>query len=164
MYIRKISKSVFSYGMSNTKAKIPSISEIKTDWNKFSDFYEKMDSTPQTFYFTLLQMLNIESAKNILEVACGTGRMLPMMLNMKDPNTKYLATDISEKMVEKTRERLKHNLSLYHSKLTFDEWLGANNLYTGVANAEEPIAKPENVPAKFDRIICNLVLMLTEDP
>ena len=45
--------------MSNTKAKIPSISEIKTDWNKFSDFYEKMDSTPQTFYFTLLQMLNI---------------------------------------------------------------------------------------------------------
>jgi hypothetical protein len=31
------------------------------------------------------------------------------------------------------------------------------------ANAEEPLKKPSHISSKFDRIICNCVLMLTEN-
>ena len=62
-------------------------------------------------------------------------------------------------MIDKAHENLKKHLSLYESKLTYEEWLNKNNLTIKVANGEEPL----NEGKKFDRIICNHVLMLTED-
>lgn len=54
-----------------------------------------MDSCPQTFFYTLTNLLKLDTASQILEVACGTGRMIPMVLDLKNPNTQYYATDIS---------------------------------------------------------------------
>lgn len=38
---------------------------------------------PQTFYYSLLTLMNLQQAKNILEVACGTGRLLPVAVGLK---------------------------------------------------------------------------------
>lgn len=56
---------------------------------------------------------------------------------------------------------MKKNLEFYDSKLSFEEWSEKIKLKLQVANGEEPI--PNN-QFKFDRIVCNMVLMLTEDP
>ena len=71
-----------------------------------------------------------------------------------------MAVDLAPGMIEKAHENLKNHLSLNESKLTYEEWLTQNKLKIRVANGEEPL----NEGKKFDRIICNHVLMLTLDP
>lgn len=107
-------------------------------------------------------MLQVSEANNILEVACGTGKLLPLALNMKPINATYLATDLSPRMIDLTNANLKANFSLYDSKLSFEQWLKKNKLTIMQANAEEPLAKP-GTSGGFDRIICNCVLMLTQN-
>ena len=48
----------------------------------------------QTFYYTLINMMDISKGKNILEVACGTGGLIPLALQIKDKEACYLATDL----------------------------------------------------------------------
>lgn len=40
-------------------------------------------------------MTQIWKASNILEVACGTGKVLPYAMYLKNDKAKYLATDIA---------------------------------------------------------------------
>lgn len=40
-------------------------------------------------------MLQLHSAKHILEVGCGTGRLIPYALTLKPDETTYYASDIS---------------------------------------------------------------------
>jgi len=47
-------------------------------------------------------MLKITEAQHILEVGCGTGKMLPYTLANKPLETTYLATDLCESMLELT--------------------------------------------------------------
>ena len=61
----------------------------------------------QTFFYTLINILKIEETNNVLEIACGTGRLLPLVLVNKPSQCKYLATDISGIMVQATELRMK---------------------------------------------------------
>jgi ubiquinone/menaquinone biosynthesis C-methylase UbiE len=45
--------------------------------------YGMFDAAFQTFYYTLINMIDIRKANNILEIACGTGKLLPLAINMK---------------------------------------------------------------------------------
>lgn len=54
-----------------------------------------MDAAPQTFYYTLSNMLKLDQAKNILEVGCGAGKLLSTALDLKNPDASYYATDLS---------------------------------------------------------------------
>lgn len=65
-----------------------------------------MDSAPQTFYYTLTNLLKLNEAKNILEIACGAGKLIPQVMDLKKPETFYFATDISEEMLKYSRTRL----------------------------------------------------------
>ena len=121
---------------STLKRPVPSIAQIQSAWDEYSASYNKFDYCPQTLYYSLLYMMEVWEAKSILEVACGTGKLLPMAVNMKNPNTTYLATDLSPKMVELARTNLNANLLLYDSKLSFDQWLQKNNIVLQCANAE----------------------------
>lgn len=47
------------------------------------DFYAKHDSSAQSFYFSLIHMMKISQAKNILEVACGRSTLLPFAIQLK---------------------------------------------------------------------------------
>lgn len=40
-------------------------------------------------------MLKLHSAQKIIEIACGTGKLIPMAIDLKNPNAEYYATDIS---------------------------------------------------------------------
>jgi ubiquinone/menaquinone biosynthesis C-methylase UbiE len=57
--------------------------------------YGLFDAAFQTFYYTLINMIDIRKAQNILEIACGTGKLLPLAINMKPTECKYLASDLS---------------------------------------------------------------------
>jgi cyclopropane fatty-acyl-phospholipid synthase-like methyltransferase len=57
--------------------------------------YQVTDSAPQTFYYTLSNMLKLNEAKNILEIACGCGLLIPQTLDLKKQDAFYYATDLS---------------------------------------------------------------------
>ncbi len=77
------------------KPKVPEIHEVKKQWNDFADGYNKFDMGPQTFYYSFISLMNLKNAKNILEVACGSGKLLPLAIMLKNQNTKYHAVDLS---------------------------------------------------------------------
>jgi len=83
--------------------KINKINEIKAMWDNFAPLYSLTDSTMQTFYYTLINMLDITKASNILEIACGTGKLLPLAISTKPIQCKYLASDLSDTMIEFTK-------------------------------------------------------------
>ena len=47
--------------------------------------YTSIEAAPQTFFYTLCNMLKLNEAKNVLEIACGTGKLIPMVLDLKSP-------------------------------------------------------------------------------
>lgn len=118
------------------------------------------DLAPQTFYYSLSSLMQLHKAENILEVACGTGKLLSFAMDRKRKECQYLASDIASNMVEKSKDNLRQHFLKYESKLTFEEWCQKQNLHFQVLNAEEPIPKVK----PFDRIFCNLALMITPDP
>ena len=138
---------------------VPKIEGIKANWANLAEFYADHDSTAQTFYFSLLNILKVHQAKNILEVGCGRSTLLPHAIQLKNPKAHYLATDISPEMLALGDKFLREHFAMYHSQLSFEEWLAKNKVEIKVHNGEEPVEGE-----KFDRIICNMVLMLTEDP
>lgn len=146
--------------MQHQEEKIPTINEVEKNWDMLSTIYSEFDCTPQSFYFSIVNILEIPKAKNILEIGCGRCLLVPYCLQLKNPETTYMATDLSPKMVELAEKQLKHVLDSFESKLSFEEWCKKQNFTLKVHNGEEPI--PQGI--KFDRIICNMVLMLTENP
>ena len=53
----------------------------------------------QTFFYTLIHMIDLHKAKHILEVACGTGKIIPIAMTLKQDNCTYLASDLSSSMI-----------------------------------------------------------------
>jgi len=120
-----------------------------------------MDSGPQAFFYTLSNMMKLSEADNILEIGCGAGKLLSTVLDLKKPDASYLATDLSENMVNEAKKRLKAHFDKYESKISFEEWLQKQHLNFEVQNGENVEVK-ENV--QFDRIISNMVLCHANDP
>lgn len=90
--------------------------------------YITMDSAPQTFFYTLSNLMKLDEAKNVLEIACGAGKLIPSVLDLKAPETNYYATDISEEMLKFAELRLETHFAKYQSKLTLEEWMQTQNL------------------------------------
>ena len=59
------------------------------------------------FFYQLVQVLRLSEAKNIYEVGCGLGRLVPLIMGIKNKNASFLAVDISEKIVEMAKENLR---------------------------------------------------------
>lgn len=68
-------------------------------WNNMVPMYQEFDSAPQGFYYSLINILDLGHARNILEVGCGRCVLIPQTLVLKNEAARYLATDLSEKMV-----------------------------------------------------------------
>lgn len=92
---------------------IPTIDAVKKQWQQLGDSYSKWDSCPQTFFYTLANLLQLNSATKVLEVACGTGKLLPMALDLKNPDAEYYATDISTKMLSLLKDTLQSHFDKY---------------------------------------------------
>ena len=63
----------------------PTIERIATHWSSMANqVYSEIDSTPQTTYFSLINILQLQSANSILEVACGRCLLVPYALQLKN--------------------------------------------------------------------------------
>ena len=114
----------------------------------------------QTFYYTLVNMLRMHEAKHILDIGCGIGKLIPYAVSQKPTEATYLATDLSENMVKTAELFIADHIKKFGVTTSPQEWLAKHNIKFQVHNGEEILESPY----KFDRIICNLVLMITEDP
>jgi SAM-dependent methyltransferase len=134
--------------------------ELKKLRNNLAPIYSHIDPVMQTFYYTLVNMMRLNKARHIYEVGCGTGRLLPYTMGIKPEDCTYLAIDISDKMVETTR----NNISTYLQRLgvtdSLDKWMERQRLEIGVHDGESSFKTVH----KFDRIIANLSLSVTPDP
>ena len=70
---------------SEKKLVAPTFEEIKKQWANIASVYIPQDSTAQTFYFSLINILKLQEAKNILEVGCGRCALLPYTFQLKNP-------------------------------------------------------------------------------
>jgi demethylmenaquinone methyltransferase/2-methoxy-6-polyprenyl-1,4-benzoquinol methylase len=55
----------------------------------------------------LINMMNASSQQNLIDVACGTGDIAKLFLNMVNKNAKIACVDPNKGMIEKGREKLK---------------------------------------------------------
>jgi ubiquinone/menaquinone biosynthesis C-methylase UbiE len=88
-----------------------SIEELEHSWNKFATTYQMHDSAMQTFYYTLIHMIDLPKAQHILEVACGTGRLLPLSMNLKPLASTYTALDLSSVMIDLAHKNIQKYLN-----------------------------------------------------
>ena len=54
-------------------------------------------------------MTEIWNAHNILEVGCGTGKLIPIALNMKRRDAGYLGIDMSPMMIKLAKYNIEKN-------------------------------------------------------
>lgn len=93
-------------------------------------------------------------------MGCGNGKLLPYVLNLKPDECNYYAVDIAPNMISSTEAFLGHYIRKIGVKTGFHEWIKEQRLHLFVQNGEEPF----NFDVKFDRIFCNVVLQITENP
>ena len=55
-------------------------------------------------------MTEIWNTQNILEVGCGTGKLIPIALNMKRKDACYLGIDMSPMMIKLAKESIEKKL------------------------------------------------------
>ena len=82
-------------------------------WDQFSETYTKVDTTPQSFYLAIVNILHLQDADNILEVGAGGCLLLNYALEIKKREAYYFATDLSDKMLGIGRRRLSSTLEKY---------------------------------------------------
>lgn len=98
----------------------------------------------------------MQTATHILEVGCGAGKLIPYLASLKPQSCIYFASDICETMIQLARKFItSHNQKIGITQ-DLEEWLKNQNIELRAVNGEKTI----DVPYKFDRIICNLVLQI----
>lgn len=90
--------------------KVMTVAEVEKMWDNMTVMYPDFDCAPQSFYYAIMNMLDLSKAKNILEVGCGRCIFVPHCLELISPEATYLATDLSPKMIELAQERIKKGL------------------------------------------------------
>jgi trans-aconitate methyltransferase len=60
------------------------LEELKTKWDHFAPVYTLMDTATNTFFYQLVHMLKLDSATSIYEVGCGSGRLIPYVMSLKN--------------------------------------------------------------------------------
>jgi len=79
--------------------------QIQQRWNQLADWYSKLMALPLVPVGTqLCTAMKTGDSPNILEVACGDGRLAERMRDVH-PNMKYSGIDISQSMVNLAKER-----------------------------------------------------------
>lgn len=83
-----------------------------------------------------MNLIKISSAKNILEVGCGNGKLLPYALNLKPEECNYYAIDIAPNMISNTEGFLNHYIGKIGVKTELTEWIKEQRLHLIIQNGE----------------------------
>jgi ubiquinone/menaquinone biosynthesis C-methylase UbiE len=131
---------------------IPTAQEVKSGWNAFASQYsEIMEKSNVQIALSLARMADVSSAKNILEIACGSGVLALELLQNLPSGVKYTSLDISEEMVKlanAAKEKVKGKLNDVEHQFM-------------VANGEDLSFIPDE---SIDVVLAPLCMHLTPDP
>ncbi|KAN0027862.1 hypothetical protein ACTFIV_009686 [Dictyostelium citrinum] len=135
--------------------------ELEQKWDGFSKIFQQYNEcSTAPVAFLLITSLGItsqfgsaqNSCKSILEVACGPGAGTKLCLNYKKDSSKFISTDISNEMVQLTKQSL---------GITSDSnEIPEKNFKIQQCNAEK-LPFEDN---SFDRYFSNYCLHLVESP
>lgn len=92
----------------------------------------------QIFYYTLVNMLKIDGAKHVLEIACGIGKLIPYAISLKNQECTYLASDLSENMVHLAKKYIAGYIDKMGGSESIDSWTKKHSLEFKALNGEEP--------------------------
>jgi len=99
---------------------ITTAKELQRSWNLAAKTYAStLEKANSQLGSSLARMMNMTSAKNILEVGSGSGVLTFNLLPILSKGAKYTATDISDEMLRLAREKM----DAYKSQL---EQIGLN--------------------------------------
>ncbi|CAG9324863.1 unnamed protein product [Blepharisma stoltei] len=116
--------------------------EIKQHYNEIADWYEEYaDLLTASVYHSFLPTLHLESSSKIIEVACGTGLGLSLLMSHILPEAEIYASDLSPAMLAKAQKRNLPKLNLIEA-------------------ANDALPYEDNF---FDRYIANFSLQLVPD-
>ena len=116
-------------------------------WDKAAAHYETFwQQQLKPAQDLLLKMAAIQTGEKVLDIACGTGLVSFRAAEHAGPNGYVLATDISDRMIERAKE-----ISIENS---------VSNIEFARMDAEQLTIPDET----FDAVICALGLMYVPDP
>jgi len=96
--------------------------EARCFYNSISTYYDTLTASSEKKYVnTGLNMLSVQEGEHVLEIGCGTGHALVQIAQITGKSGYVYGVDISEGMIEISRERLQdHRLSKRVSLLLDD--------------------------------------------
>ena len=90
-----------------SRVKFKTIEELKQHWDNQTEIYSiVLDKNLTPPLISMTNMLKIHECDTILEVACGTGLLVPYLLTIKKKDSKLYLTDLSKNMLAVTKKRI----------------------------------------------------------
>jgi ubiquinone/menaquinone biosynthesis C-methylase UbiE len=84
----------------------------RINYNRLSRFYDVFTSSEKPFSESGLKMLNVHSGEKVIEIGCGTGKILNAMAKLVGDSGKVYGLDVSEGMLRVAKRRIiRTNLS-----------------------------------------------------
>jgi len=156
-------------------AKVIQTPDIIKHWQDFGKIYsEHFEYNTQPMLYSLIMNLQIFQAEKLLELSCGGGKSISVVLSMKKPDCEYIATDISKNMLNLSMSRMEYietdfkgNLQFFDEfafnekeKTNYKNYFPNNKTSFYLMNNEVLEFKDES----FDICFSNLSLMIVENP
>jgi len=131
---------------------IPSIQDVQTNWSAFAEAYSTiLEKGNLNLGLSLTRMLRVDTAQNILEVGCGSGRLALHLLQNLPEGIKFTSIDLADEMISIANKRKEENASIL-KKIDHQFLQG---------NAEDLSSIPSE---SVDVVFLPLVLHLTPNP
>ena len=81
--------------------------ELKNYWEDFSNFYaEYLEFSTQPLLYSLISGLKLYESNKVLELSCGGGKSLPLILSLKKPECEYWVSDFCENLLSLASKRM----------------------------------------------------------
>ena len=118
--------------------------QIKAQWDVLTDWYSNtVEAQATCMYEAFLPWLQLATATNIVEIGCGSGNGVQLLMKSVSEECKITASDLNDEMIELFKKRG------FPERVTVES-----------ADSEQlPYAD-----GTFDRYISNLVLQIVETP
>ena len=118
--------------------------QIKAQWDSLTPWYvDTAEAQATEMYKAFLPLLKLETATSIVEIGCGSGNGVQLLMPQVSEECKIVASDLNDEMIELFKKRG------FPERVTVES------------------ADSEQLPysdGMFDRYIANLVLMIVETP
>lgn len=85
--------------------------QARESYNLLSRWYDRIASSEKPCLDMGIQLLDVQSGESVLEIGCGTGRILDRLLENTE-NGRLIALDLAEKMLQVAKKRMEGSIHL----------------------------------------------------